>query len=107
MNTDSTPFVALVEAVSIAGSQSELARIVGVTQQAVSGWIAKGRPLPAEHVLAVEAATGISRHVLRPDIYPIENTASPGPQPGVTPSAGSEFQAAGGVSTTEVGGRRS
>lgn len=28
------------------------------------------KPLPPIHVLAVEAATGISRHDLRPDIYP-------------------------------------
>lgn len=28
--------------------------------------------LPAEHVLAVEAMTGVSRHNLRPDIYPRE-----------------------------------
>lgn len=30
-----------------------------------------GKRLPAEHVLAVEAATGVSRHLLRPDIYPL------------------------------------
>lgn len=28
--------------------------------------------LPAEYVLRVEAATGICRHNLRPDIYPVD-----------------------------------
>lgn len=32
--------------------------------------MAKGRrPIPARHVLAIEAATGVSRHVLRPDVF--------------------------------------
>ena len=56
------------------GSQSALARLIGVSQQAVFKWLAKARPLPAEHVLAVEAATGVSKHELRPDIYPDETT---------------------------------
>lgn len=30
------------------------------------------RRIPAERVLEIEAATGISRHDLRPDIYPRE-----------------------------------
>lgn len=30
------------------------------------------RRVPAEFVLKVEALTGVSRHELRPDIYPIE-----------------------------------
>ncbi|MGF7202329.1 DNA-binding transcriptional regulator YdaS (Cro superfamily) [Sphingobium olei] len=39
-------------------------------QSVIFGWLRDNRPLPAEHVLAVEEATGISRHDLRPDIYP-------------------------------------
>ena len=45
-----------------------IARVVGVTQPAVSQWTV----CPAERVLAVEKATGVSRHLLRPDIYPKE-----------------------------------
>ena len=53
------------------GNQSELARICGVKQPTVWGWLNKGRGvLPAEYVLKVEEATGIARHELRPDIYP-------------------------------------
>lgn len=35
-----------------------------------------GRALPPQHVIKVEEATGISRHVLRPDIYPAESEPS-------------------------------
>ncbi len=52
------------------GSQAALAELVGVTQQAVSEWCLKGKPIPTLHVLKVEAATGIPKEDLRPDIYP-------------------------------------
>ena len=42
---------------------------VGGLLQAVQKWCASGR-LPPLRVLAVEAATGVSRKALRPDIYP-------------------------------------
>jgi len=48
-----------------------LAAQLGVRYQSIQDWLAVGR-IPAERVLAVEKATGISRHVLRPDIYPLE-----------------------------------
>jgi TorA maturation chaperone TorD len=55
----------LQEAIRAAGGVSELARRVGISQPSVSNW----DRIPAERVLAVEAATGIARHVLRPDLY--------------------------------------
>ena len=61
------------------GSQSALARLVGRDQSTVYEWLLLGKALPAEHVLAVEAATGISRHVLRPDIYPVDDPGPPSP----------------------------
>ena len=60
---------AIIHAVSKAGGQSALARELGVRPQAVQKWCALGR-LPPLRVLAVEAATGVSRKALRPDIYP-------------------------------------
>ena len=53
------------------GSKSDLARAAGVTKQAVSQWT----NIPAERVLAIESATDyrVSRHDLRPDIYPRES----------------------------------
>ena len=50
------------------------AALIGRTQGAISKMLRDERPLPAEHVLAVEEATGISRHDLRPDIYPRDET---------------------------------
>lgn len=48
------------------GLQFRIARALGITRGAVAKW----RRVPAERVLAIEAITGISRHLLRPDIYP-------------------------------------
>lgn len=68
-----SPQVALRLAVSRVGSQGALARICGVSQPSVFRWINSEQGLPAEHVLKVEAATGVSRHDLRPDLYPRED----------------------------------
>lgn len=65
-----SPAAALRAAVAAAGSQSALARILGVSQRAVWRWVTEGKELPPKHVLAIEAATGVSKHDLRPDIYP-------------------------------------
>lgn len=65
-----TAFEALTAAVARAGSQAAFARICGVSQPGVWKWLQSGKRLPAEYVLVVEAATGVSRHLLRPDIYP-------------------------------------
>lgn len=67
-----TPFAALELALDRAGSQSQLARICGVSQPSVWKWLQSSKRLPAEYVLRVEAATGVSRHDLRPDIYPVD-----------------------------------
>ena len=55
----------LDEAIRVAGGVSELARRLGISQPSVSNW----NRIPAERVLDVEAATGIERMVLRPDLY--------------------------------------
>src|SRR5690348_1150760 len=67
---DLSPFEAFDLAVTRAGSQSDLARICGCTPANISQLLQKRRELPAEYVLKVEAATGVSRHDLRPDLYP-------------------------------------
>lgn len=58
------------------GNQSKFADAIGTSQQLVSYWLKNEKPLPAEHVLATEKATGISRHDLRPDIYPKDEQAA-------------------------------
>ena len=54
------------------GTQVAAARVVGVTPQAVSEILRKGKKVPAEWCLAIEEATGgkVTRHDLRPDLYP-------------------------------------
>lgn len=69
---------AIVEAVRRAGSQSALARLIGTSQATVWKWLNKGLPITPVLVLAIEAATGVSKHDLRPDLYP-RDSISPGP----------------------------
>ncbi len=72
MSCDLTPFAALQAALTTVKTQQALADICGVSQTAVWKWLQSSKRLPAEYVLRVEAATGVSRHDLRPDIYPRE-----------------------------------
>ena len=62
---------ALQKAIDAAGNGKALAGRIGVTPQALSQW----RRVPARRVLAVERASGVLRHALRPDLYPDEETA--------------------------------
>jgi TorA maturation chaperone TorD len=55
----------LDQAIRAAGSITELARRIGISQPSVSNW----DRVPAERVLSVEAATGVTRDVLRPDLF--------------------------------------
>lgn len=55
----------LQEAIRAVGGVTELARRIGISQPSVSNW----SRIPADRVIAVEAATGIDRAILRPDLY--------------------------------------
>ncbi|MBB6191493.1 DNA-binding transcriptional regulator YdaS (Cro superfamily) [Sphingobium wenxiniae] len=61
---------AFAEALRIAGGQGPLAKICPCTQGNISQLVRRGSLLPSRFVLNVEAGTGVSRHRLRPDIYP-------------------------------------
>ncbi len=61
---------ALERAIAAAGGQSALARLIGKTQGHVWHWLKVAKRVPAEAVLAIEDATGVPRHELRPDVYP-------------------------------------
>jgi TorA maturation chaperone TorD len=76
----------LEEAVRAVGSVSELARQIGISQPSVSNWTR----VPAERVLIVEAATGVDRKVLRPDLY-AENNAAPAPVDEVSAARAQEY----------------
>jgi TorA maturation chaperone TorD len=55
----------LDEAIRAAGGIGALARKIGISQPSVSNWAR----IPAERVLSIEAVTGVSRTILRPDLY--------------------------------------
>ena len=55
----------LDRAIDAAGGVAQLARKIGISQPSVSNW----SKVPAQRVVAVEAATGVSRNELRPDLY--------------------------------------
>ncbi len=67
---------ALKLCVSRAGSQSQVARDLRVAQPTVWHWLNESCRLPAEYVLTAERLYGVSRHELRPDIYPKEGEAA-------------------------------
>jgi DNA-binding transcriptional regulator YdaS (Cro superfamily) len=57
---------AMDRAIQAIGSKSAMARLLGVSRQAIGNWRGK---VPASHCRVVEKATGIPRAELRPDIY--------------------------------------
>jgi DNA-binding transcriptional regulator YdaS (Cro superfamily) len=57
---------ALEKAKEVVGGAASLARLINLTTQAVWQW----HEVPPRRVLDVERATGVSRHELRPDLYP-------------------------------------
>jgi hypothetical protein len=60
--------LALREAIKKAGGHEVVARHFNLTRQAVWMW----RKVPPLRVLELERLSGVSRHRLRPDVYPKE-----------------------------------
>ena len=67
---------AIASAIAIAGSQARLARLIGYSQVAVNKAKRRGS-VSAEMAVAIERATGVPRHALRPDIYPAPQPSFP------------------------------
>lgn len=67
---------------------------VFISPQAISQW----RRVPAGRVLAVEKATGVPRHDLRPDLYP---------PPASSPGVPAELSSAGACDIAPAGGEAS
>jgi DNA-binding transcriptional regulator YdaS (Cro superfamily) len=59
----------LEEAINVCGSQSELAKQIGVAPQVVNNWLRR-KNIPAEHCPEIEKATGgaVRCEELRPDV---------------------------------------
>lgn len=68
----------LQRAVQVAGSQAALAKKLGVTPQHVWNWLNRDEKVPAEQAIPIETATEgkVSRHDLRPDLYPDPQAAA-------------------------------
>lgn len=60
------------EAIAIAGGPTALAKLLRIKMPSLYSW----RRVPPLQVRAVEAATGIPRTRLRPDIYPPDETVA-------------------------------
>lgn len=62
----------LREASERVGGPVALSRAIGMkNHNSFYDW----KRVPAERVLAIEEATGLSRHQLRPDLYPLDEAA--------------------------------
>lgn len=67
-----TRFEALLKVRKAFPTEQAMADRFGVSQPTIWRWLNQSKQIPAEHVLKAEEATGVSRHDLRPDIYPRE-----------------------------------
>lgn len=66
-----TPSNVIQKAIDAVGDSAELATRLGISAGHVRMW--KSRcSVPPKYVIRIEQITGVSRHELRPDIYPEE-----------------------------------
>lgn len=72
---EASPPAALRAIAAKRGLRAQIAREIGVTEQAVRGWILRGR-IPAERVPAVSRITGHPLHALRPDVFPAQQDSA-------------------------------
>ncbi|EMI4427284.1 helix-turn-helix domain-containing protein [Providencia rettgeri] len=74
--TNESCVAGLQTAIIVAGGQTQLAKRISellnkpVKQQQIWNWLNRNKRVPADKVLVVEQASGVSRSKLRPDLYP-------------------------------------
>lgn len=51
------------------GGATKLAAHLDITYGAVMKWRERQSKIPAQYVLSIEKLTGVSRHVMRPDVF--------------------------------------
>jgi len=76
--TTPTRYEALMMVADFFPTQEAMAEHFSVSQPTIWRWLNQSRQLPAEHVLLAEQLTGVPRHHLRPDLYPVD--LAPGPR---------------------------
>jgi len=84
-------------AVEKAGSQSAFARKTGILQQTISNLLRRADLCPPTAVIVVEREYGFSRHVLRPDVYPLGDTIVAVAAPAVAFDQRAEMKRAAGA----------
>lgn len=72
---DKTPEDVVMKIIKLAGSQLKLANLINVKQCTISSWVNRNKKVPSQHVLTIEKAleNKITRHEIRPDLYPKED----------------------------------
>jgi DNA-binding transcriptional regulator YdaS (Cro superfamily) len=60
----------VLEAIKRLKSQRALAELMGVTQPTIGGWL--WEKITAERAIELETKTGVSRRVIRPDLFAVE-----------------------------------
>jgi len=65
----------LKKAIKLAGGQRALAKKLGINQPNINWWIYQSKRVPCEFVIPIEKIVNkqVTRHQLRPDIYPLED----------------------------------
>jgi DNA-binding transcriptional regulator YdaS (Cro superfamily) len=77
----------LKAAIDAADGMRPLARLLGITHQAIMQW----EKVPAERILEIERVTGVARERLRPDLYRLQQNSGrvgfllPSAEEGVAP----------------------
>ena len=72
-----TPEQALLKAIEIAGSQTNLAKKLSMTNASqISSMVNRDKKASAKYVAKISLATGVPCHELRPDIFPIPEPAN-------------------------------
>ncbi|MES0207897.1 helix-turn-helix domain-containing protein [Mesorhizobium sp. M0028] len=66
---------ALSAACDMVGGVTKLAEKIGKTRAHISTWKQRGM-IPPDMAIPIEKASGVSRSVLRPDLYPEQESAA-------------------------------
>lgn len=98
MNAYLTRFEALMAVRACFKTEQDMADCFKVSQPTVWRWLNQSKQLPPQHVLAAETKTGVSRHFLRPDLYPVEVPHAPPAWQGVDGGESHVSFQSGGIS---------
>ncbi|WP_353614054.1 YdaS family helix-turn-helix protein [Mangrovibacter phragmitis] len=73
---------AIDKAITTAGTASRLAELLAVSAMTISHWRNRYHGIvPADRVLQIYGATGVTPHELRPDLYPNPSDGLPKQEP--------------------------